>query len=90
MTLEGKRVLTVISGASRGIGKEIAVQVSKRVAPHSGTEVTQLIKSCTYDSLIINAKGDSKSGNGKNVLRRTNIASEMLLREVMRSQRTTF
>ncbi|KAK6058486.1 oxidoreductase, short chain dehydrogenase/reductase family protein [Cooperia oncophora] len=35
MVLNGKRVLTVVSGASRGIGKEIAVQVSKRVAPNS-------------------------------------------------------
>ncbi|EYC15436.1 hypothetical protein Y032_0037g3523 [Ancylostoma ceylanicum] len=35
MVLSGKRVLTVVSGASRGIGKEIAVQVSKRVAPES-------------------------------------------------------
>ncbi|RCN39872.1 putative sepiapterin reductase [Ancylostoma caninum] len=35
MVLSGKRVLTVVSGASRGIGKEIAVQVSKRVAPDS-------------------------------------------------------
>ncbi|KAK6029250.1 hypothetical protein OSTOST_04639 [Ostertagia ostertagi] len=37
MVLNGKRVLTVVSGASRGIGKEIAIQVSKRVAPNSET-----------------------------------------------------
>ncbi|VDO26536.1 unnamed protein product [Haemonchus placei] len=35
MVLNEKRVLTVVSGASRGIGKEIAIQVSKRVAPNS-------------------------------------------------------
>ncbi|KHJ87106.1 hypothetical protein OESDEN_13126 [Oesophagostomum dentatum] len=35
MVLTGRRVLTIVSGASRGIGKEIAVQVSKRVAPNS-------------------------------------------------------
>ncbi|WKY00854.1 hypothetical protein Q1695_015124 [Nippostrongylus brasiliensis] len=35
MVVEGKRVLTVVSGASRGIGREIAVQMSKRVASNS-------------------------------------------------------
>ncbi|VDM61917.1 unnamed protein product [Angiostrongylus costaricensis] len=40
MVLIGKRVLAVISGASRGIGKEIAVQISKQVAPNSAFLLT--------------------------------------------------
>ncbi|CAJ0600167.1 unnamed protein product [Cylicocyclus nassatus] len=35
MPLAGERVLTIVSGASRGIGREIAVQMSKRVASDS-------------------------------------------------------
>ncbi|KAJ1359587.1 hypothetical protein KIN20_018352 [Parelaphostrongylus tenuis] len=40
MVIAGKRVLVVISGASRGIGKEIAIQMSKQVAPNSAFLLT--------------------------------------------------
>lgn len=40
MVLSEKRVLAVISGASRGIGKEIAIQMSKKVAPNSAFLLT--------------------------------------------------
>ncbi|KJH44875.1 hypothetical protein DICVIV_09097 [Dictyocaulus viviparus] len=66
MSITGKRVLTVVSGASRGIGKEIALQMSRRVSSNS----VFLLTARTETSLlqikqdILNSHHTERSGSG--------------------------